>query len=43
MRLAHAIADLEGAGPVRLVQVAEALIYRRVAPGSAIGSAVLAN
>ena len=33
LRLARTIADLEGAGPVRRVHVAEALIYRRVAPG----------
>ncbi len=33
LRLARTIADLEGGGPVRRVHVAEALIYRRVAPG----------
>ena len=34
LRLARTIADLEGAGPVRRVHVAEALIYRRVGPAS---------
>jgi magnesium chelatase family protein len=38
LRLARTIADLEGADAVRRVHVAEALIYRRVAPGSAIGA-----
>ncbi len=33
IRLARTIADLEGAESVRRVHVAEALIYRRVAPG----------
>ncbi|MBS0332508.1 MAG: ATP-binding protein, partial [Proteobacteria bacterium] len=37
LRLARTIADLEGAGAVRRVHVAEALIYRRVAPGAAVG------
>jgi magnesium chelatase family protein len=37
------IADLEGAQAVRRVHVTEALIYRRVAPGSVIGSAALTN
>jgi magnesium chelatase family protein len=32
LRLARTIADLEGAGPVRRVHIAEALIYRRIAP-----------
>jgi magnesium chelatase family protein len=32
LRLARTIADLEGADAVRRVHVAEALIYRRVAP-----------
>ena len=32
LRLARTIADLEGSGPVRRVHIAEALIYRRVAP-----------
>jgi magnesium chelatase family protein len=32
LRLARTIADLEGSGPTRRVHVAEALIYRRVAP-----------
>jgi magnesium chelatase family protein len=35
LRLARTIADLEGAEAVRRVHVAEALIYRRIAPGSA--------
>ena len=39
IRLARTIADLEGSGGVRRVHVAEALIYRRVALGSAVGSA----
>ena len=34
LRLARTIADLEGAGSVRRVLVAEALIYRRVGPGT---------
>jgi magnesium chelatase family protein len=34
LRLARTIADLEGAGAVRRVHVAEALIYRRIGPGS---------
>jgi magnesium chelatase family protein len=38
IRLARTIADLEGSGSVRRIHVAEALIYRRVAPGSVIGS-----
>src|SRR5579859_1681909 len=43
VRLARTIADLEGSDAVRRVHVAEALIYRRVAPGSAVGGgAVLA-
>ena len=37
MRLARTIADLEGSGPVRRVHVAEALIYRRIAPGMTTG------
>jgi magnesium chelatase family protein len=32
LRLARTIADLEGAGAVRRVHVAEALIYRRISP-----------
>jgi len=35
LRLARTIADLEGSDAVRRVHVAEALIYRRVAPASA--------
>jgi magnesium chelatase family protein len=38
LRLARTIADLEGADAVRRVHVAEALIYRRVAPGIGVGS-----
>jgi magnesium chelatase family protein len=38
LRLARTIADLEGSDAVRRVHVAEALIYRRVAPGSAVAS-----
>ncbi|WP_411288193.1 YifB family Mg chelatase-like AAA ATPase [Phenylobacterium sp.] len=36
LRLARTIADLEGADAVRRVHVAEALIYRRVAPGASL-------
>jgi magnesium chelatase family protein len=43
LRLARTIADLEGSGPVRRVHVAEALIYRRVAPGGVMGGAVAAG
>jgi len=39
LRLARTIADLEGSPGVRRVHVAEALIYRRVAPGGAMGAA----
>ena len=39
IRLARTIADLEGSGQVRRVHVAEALIYRRVAPGLSNGVA----
>jgi magnesium chelatase family protein len=39
IRLARTIADLEGSDAVRRVHVAEALIYRRVAPGSVLGAA----
>jgi magnesium chelatase family protein len=39
LRLARTIADLEGSGSVRRVHVAEALIYRRVAPGSSVAAA----
>lgn len=34
LRLARTIADLEGSGAVRRVHIAEALIYRRVAPSA---------
>ena len=34
LRLARTIADLEGSGAVRRVHIAEALIYRRIAPTS---------
>ena len=43
LRLARTIADLEGGGPVRRVHVAEALIYRRIAPGTAMGAGALAG
>jgi len=43
LRLARTIADLEGSGAVRRVHVAEALIYRRVAPGSAMASPLAAG
>ncbi|MBS0363255.1 MAG: YifB family Mg chelatase-like AAA ATPase [Proteobacteria bacterium] len=42
LRLARTIADLEGAERVRRVHVAEALIYRRVAPGTVVGASVAA-
>lgn len=38
LRLARTIADLDGSGPVCRAHVAEALIYRRVAPGTSLGS-----
>jgi magnesium chelatase family protein len=38
LRLARTVADLEGAGAVRRVHVAEALIYRRIAPAPAPSS-----
>jgi magnesium chelatase family protein len=41
LRLARTIADLEGSDAVRRAHVAEALIYRRVAPGAA--AAVMAT
>ena len=37
LRLARTIADLEGSAGVRRVHIAEALIYRRVAPGVVAG------
>jgi magnesium chelatase family protein len=40
LRLARTIADLEGADTVRRAHVAEALIYRRVAPAGAPASAL---
>jgi magnesium chelatase family protein len=43
LRLARTIADLEGSDAVRRVHVAEALIYRRVAPGVAVGGALVAS
>jgi magnesium chelatase family protein len=43
LRLSRTIADLEGADAVRRVHVAEALIYRRVAPGGAIRASALAG
>ena len=39
LRLARTIADLEGAGPVRRIHIAEALIYRRIAPAAEMGEA----
>ncbi len=38
LRLARTIADLEGGGPVKRVHIAEALIYRRVAPGTSVSA-----
>ena len=43
LRLARTIADLEGAATVRRVHVAEALIYRRIAPGATAGSSLVAS
>ena len=43
VRLARTIADLEGSATVRRVHIAEALIYRRVAPGSVMGAALIAS
>jgi magnesium chelatase family protein len=43
LRLARTIADLEGAATVRRVHVAEALIYRRIAPGATAGSSLVAG
>jgi magnesium chelatase family protein len=43
LRLARTIADLEGSDAVRRVHVAEALIYRRVAPGSGVGASLVAG
>jgi magnesium chelatase family protein len=43
LRLARTIADLEGAGAVARVHVAEALIYRRVAPGAALATTLSAS
>lgn len=42
LRLARTIADLEGSAAVRRVHVAEALIYRRVAPAGSFAGAVQA-
>jgi magnesium chelatase family protein len=42
LRLARTIADLEGSPAVRRVHIAEALIYRRVAPATA-GSPLMAD
>jgi magnesium chelatase family protein len=41
LRLARTIADLEGSESVRRVHIAEALIYRRVAPAGSFGSPAL--
>jgi magnesium chelatase family protein len=43
LRLARTIADLEGSGPVRRVHIAEALIYRRVAPGGSFATPAFAG
>jgi magnesium chelatase family protein len=43
LRLARTIADLEGSPSVRRAHVAEALIYRRVAPGGALGASAMAG
>jgi len=43
LRLARTIADLEGADAVRRIHVAEALIYRRVAPGGILGASLVAG
>jgi len=43
LRLARTIADLEGGDTVRRVHIAEALIYRRVAPGAPVGSSLVAG
>jgi magnesium chelatase family protein len=43
LRLARTIADLEGSDTVRRVHIAEALIYRRVAPGSGTGASLVAG
>ena len=43
LRLARTIADLERSETVRRVHIAEALIYRRVAPGSVMGSSLVAG
>ena len=43
IRLARTIADLEGSPSVRRVHIAEALIYRRVAPGGLLGAALAAS
>ncbi|HEY9216719.1 MAG TPA: hypothetical protein VIO94_01620, partial [Phenylobacterium sp.] len=40
LRLARTIADLDGAEAVRRVHIAEALIYRRVAPATQIGDSI---
>ncbi|RAK59483.1 ATP-binding protein [Phenylobacterium hankyongense] len=42
LRLARTIADLEGSDSVRRVHVAEALIYRRVAPAASLSGSLLA-
>jgi len=42
LRLARTIADLEGAGGVRRVHVAEALAYRRTLPGMEVGQTAFA-
>ena len=42
LRPARTIADLEVSDAVRRVHIAEALLYRRVAPGSVLGSSMIA-
>jgi magnesium chelatase family protein len=43
LRLARTIADLEAAAGVGRVHVAEALIFRRIAPGAAVGTPAAAG
>jgi len=43
LRLARTIADLEGLDAVRRVHIAEALIYRRVAPGAGAAGSLVAG
>jgi magnesium chelatase family protein len=41
LRLARTIADLEGSDALRRVHVAEALVYRRVSPGTVLGASAV--